>query len=125
MGPRSVFEPLELRRLLSAAANHAVTAAAQDELPDVAPITWNNVTAPAVEGQWVVQLGGYQGTKASQTKKAERLLGAVNEKIEVSDFLLKNGQFTINLPADWSTQDQYAVLTSLPRASVRWNRSSA
>lgn len=106
---RSIFESLETRRLLSAAAEPLAV-----ETPNVVEVQWRNATAPVYAGQWVVQLGGYKGTQGSQIQKARRLLGEAEPRLEVSQFLLKNGQFTVELPSNWSMQKQYNALKAMP-----------
>ena len=119
----SVFESLETRRLLSSVGQPLPV-----EAPNVVEIAWRDTTARAFAGQWVVQLKGHKGTLDSQLGKARRDASQVHPSVYVSQFLLKDGQFTVELPTDWSMQRQYATLKALPgfvAADPNWAMSTA
>lgn len=105
MTPRSTLEPLEVRRLLSAAAN---------ELPQRVDITWNDSTSEAIAGQWIVKLGGYRGLAGSQLQKARRLLSAADENVFVRQYLVSDGLFSVRLPSTLTSEQQYAKLKEMP-----------
>jgi len=106
MTPRALMDLLESRRLLAASPVAS--------LPELARISFGGSTEDAIAGQWVVKLGGYKGTEASQLKKARRLIAEATADVTVRQHLFAPGTFTVNLPTTWSTQQQYAALSRLP-----------
>lgn len=103
MNSRAIPEALEARRLF----------AVSSPLP-VVNLSWEDTAGPALQDRWIVRLGGYEGTQGSQLKKARRLLGDASEQVEVRQYLIDNGLFSVQLHNDLSAKQQYEMLSSLP-----------
>ncbi|MCS7034472.1 MAG: S8 family serine peptidase [Phycisphaerae bacterium] len=97
------FEPLEIRKLLSA-----------EPAVQVESLSWGDYTGPVLPDRWIVKLGGYHGTAGSQLKKARRLLGEAAEGVEVRQYLLERGLFSIQLHGVQTAKEQYELLRRLP-----------
>lgn len=103
MNLRAIPEALEARRMF----------AISSPLP-VVNLSWEDTAGPALQDRWIVRLGGYEGTQGSQLKKARRLLGDASEQVEVRQYLIDNGLFSVQLHNDLSAKQQYEMLSALP-----------
>jgi subtilisin family serine protease len=116
MNPHGI-ESLEVRRLL-----------ASDPSTLARNLTWEGFTGPVAGDRWVVTLGGYEGTAGSQLKKARRLLGDAADGVEVRQYLLSEGVFSIQLHGLDNAVAQYNLLRSLPgfvQAEPDWLMTTA
>jgi len=104
----AIVESLETRNLLTAAAN-AVVAEFKTE-----QVSFEGQNASAISGQWIVQLGGYDGTAGSQLKKARRLLIAEDPNAFVRMYLVADGLFSVRVPSTSTVKEQYAALKNVP-----------
>ncbi|HRK29849.1 MAG TPA: S8 family serine peptidase [Tepidisphaeraceae bacterium] len=104
---KSTVEFLEARQLLSGS-----TGASTDV--SITKVQFGDSHADTLTGQWIVQLGGYEGTAGSQLKKARRLLTEQDASVFVRQYLVADGLFSVRMPAGLTSQQQYDALSRLP-----------